>query len=49
MQRLVIINVVGLTPKLIRLAPRLSKLAAKPMTGVFPAVTMSAQAGMLSG
>jgi len=49
MQRLVIINVVGLTPKLIRLAPRLSKLAAKPLTGVFPAVTMSAQAGMLTG
>ena len=49
MQRLVIINVVGLTPKLIKLAPRLSKFTAKPMTGVFPAVTMPAQASMLTG
>lgn len=49
MQRLVILNVVGLTPRLIKLAPRLSKLSSKPMTGVFPAVTMSAQASMLTG
>jgi predicted AlkP superfamily pyrophosphatase or phosphodiesterase len=49
MQRLVILNVVGLTPRLIRLAPRLGALTARPMTGVFPAVTMSAQASMLTG
>ncbi|MCB9931967.1 MAG: alkaline phosphatase family protein [Planctomycetes bacterium] len=49
MRPLVIINVVGLTPRLIRLAPRLGKLAARPMAGVFPAVTMTAQASMLTG
>jgi len=49
MPRLVIINVVGLTPRLIALAPRLSALALRPMAGVFPAVTMTAQASMLTG
>jgi len=49
MRPLVIINVVGLTPALLPLAPKLSQLAAKPMTGVFPAVTMTAQASMLTG
>lgn len=49
MRPLVIINVVGLTPALLAHAPRLSKLAAKPMAGVFPAVTMTAQASMLTG
>jgi predicted AlkP superfamily pyrophosphatase or phosphodiesterase len=49
MRRLVILNVVGLTPRLIRLAPRLSTLTARSMQGVFPAVTMSAQASMLTG
>lgn len=49
MRPLVIINVVGLTPRLIRLAPRLGKLAVRPMAGVFPAVTMTAQASILTG
>jgi predicted AlkP superfamily pyrophosphatase or phosphodiesterase len=49
MQRLVIINAVGLTPRLIKLAPRLSKLNASPLAAVFPAVTMSAQASLLTG
>lgn len=49
MRPLVILNVVGLTPALMPLAPKLSQLAARPMTGVFPAVTMTAQASMLTG
>lgn len=49
MRNLVVINVVGLTPRLIKLAPRLSELAFRPMAGVFPAVTMPAQASMLTG
>lgn len=49
MKPLVIINVVGLTPALLPLAPTLSKLSARPLTGVFPAVTMTAQASMLTG
>ncbi|MBX3473967.1 MAG: alkaline phosphatase family protein [Planctomycetes bacterium] len=49
MQPLLILNVVGLTPALLPFAPRLSQLAARPMTGVFPAVTMTAQASMLTG
>jgi predicted AlkP superfamily pyrophosphatase or phosphodiesterase len=42
-------NLVGLTPALLKHAPRLSALHARPMKGVFPAVTMSAQATMLTG
>ncbi|MBK9973833.1 MAG: alkaline phosphatase family protein [Planctomycetes bacterium] len=49
MKPLVILNVVGLTPALLPLAPRLCQLASKPMAGVFPAVTMTAQASMLTG
>ena len=49
MKPLVIINVVGLTPRLLKHAPRLSQLTARPMAGVFPAVTMTAQASMLTG
>jgi predicted AlkP superfamily pyrophosphatase or phosphodiesterase len=50
---LVVINAVGLTPRLLRHAPRLSALAARgwavPMRDIVPAVTMSAQATMLTG
>jgi predicted AlkP superfamily pyrophosphatase or phosphodiesterase len=50
---LVLINAVGLTPRLLPFAPRLAALAqrgwAVPMTDVVPAVTMSAQATMLTG
>src|SRR6476659_3405568 len=50
---LVLLNAVGLTPRLLPYAPRLSALAkrgwAVPMTDVVPAVTMSAQATMLTG
>lgn len=47
---LVIINVVGLTPALAQHAPNLRALGAvKPLVGVFPAVTMSAQASLLTG
>lgn len=49
MQRLLILNVVGLTPRLMKFAPRLSKLVHKPLGGVIPAVTMTAQASMLTG
>ncbi|MBZ0137530.1 MAG: alkaline phosphatase family protein [Planctomycetes bacterium] len=49
MQRLTILNVVGLTPRLMRHAPRLARLVHKPLGGVFPAVTMTAQASMLTG
>ncbi len=50
MQPLVIINVVGLTPALAQHAPHLKSLGTvKPLTGVFPAVTMSAQASLLTG
>src|SRR5262245_53131403 len=52
-QRLVLINAVGLTPRLLPHAPRLAALAARewamPMTDVLPSVTMSAQATMLTG
>jgi predicted AlkP superfamily pyrophosphatase or phosphodiesterase len=48
-----ILNVVGLTPKLLAHAPRLSALARegalRPLRGVLPAVTCSAQATMLTG
>ena len=49
MQRLLVLNVVGLTPRLMQHAPRLKQLAYKPLGGVFPAVTMTAQASMLTG
>ena len=50
---LVLVNAVGLTPRLLQYAPRLAALAARgwavPMRDVVPAVTMSAQATMLTG
>jgi predicted AlkP superfamily pyrophosphatase or phosphodiesterase len=50
---LVLVNAVGLTPRLLSHAPRLSALAARgwavPMRDVVPAVTMSAQATLLTG
>jgi len=50
---LLVLDVVGLTPALLRHAPRLAALAkdgfAAPMTPVLPAVTCSAQASMLTG
>jgi predicted AlkP superfamily pyrophosphatase or phosphodiesterase len=50
---LVLVNAVGLTPRLLAHGPRLSALAergwAAPMRDVVPAVTMSAQATMLTG
>jgi predicted AlkP superfamily pyrophosphatase or phosphodiesterase len=53
MQPLVILNTVGLTSRLLPLAPRLHVLAqagwVKPMREVLPAVTCSAQASMLTG
>lgn len=51
MEPVVVIDVVGLTPRLLGDAtPNLSRLAARaPMTTVLPAVTCSAQATMLTG
>lgn len=50
---LVLVNAVGLTPRLLPHAARLSALAARgwavPMRDVVPAVTMSAQATILTG
>ncbi|HKB05889.1 MAG TPA: alkaline phosphatase family protein [Gemmataceae bacterium] len=50
---LVLVNAVGLTPGLLPHAPRLSALAGRgwvvPMRDVVPAVTMSAQATILTG
>ncbi len=50
---LVLINAVGLTPRLLDHAPRLKALAeagwATPVRDVLPAVTMSAQATILTG
>lgn len=47
---LVLVNAVGLTPRLLPYAPRLAALGtAMPMRDVVPAVTMSAQATMLTG
>jgi predicted AlkP superfamily pyrophosphatase or phosphodiesterase len=47
------LDVVGLTPRLLSHAPRLSALAARgssaPLAGVFPAVTCTAQATALTG
>jgi len=45
-----IINVVGLTPRLLKHAPRISQVAAgQPFAGPLPAVTTTAQATMLTG
>ncbi len=53
MKRLVVLNVVGLTPRALRRAPRLGQLAAggfrAALEPVFPAVTCPAQATMLTG
>lgn len=53
MQPLVLLNTVGLTSRLLVLAPRLSELARFgwqcPLTEVCPAVTCTAQATMLTG
>jgi predicted AlkP superfamily pyrophosphatase or phosphodiesterase len=49
MRPLLVLNVVGLTPRLAALAPRLGSLAPRALQGVFPAVTMTAQASMLTG
>jgi len=53
MPQILLINAVGLTPRLLPLAPRLSKVAAAgwamPMKEVLPAVTCSAQATILTG
>jgi predicted AlkP superfamily pyrophosphatase or phosphodiesterase len=50
---LVLVNAVGLTPRLLPHAPRLQKLAeagwVRPLREVVPAVTCSAQASMLTG
>ena len=50
MGKLCIINVVGLTPNLMRHAPRLSQLgSATPLRPPIPAVTMTSQATLLTG
>ncbi|MFO0845564.1 MAG: alkaline phosphatase family protein [Gemmataceae bacterium] len=53
MTPLVLVNAVGLTSRLLPLAPRLSGLAragwARPLTEVAPAVTCTAQATLLTG
>ena len=50
---IILINAVGLTPRLLPLAPRLAKLAAngwmRPLKEVVPAVTSTAQASILTG
>src|SRR5215468_9701706 len=50
---LILINAVGLTPRLLPLAPRLSALVQcgwmRPLREVIPAVTCTAQAAMLTG
>jgi predicted AlkP superfamily pyrophosphatase or phosphodiesterase len=47
---LVLINAIGLTPRLLQHAPRLAALGtATPLGEVVPSVTMSAQATMLTG
>src|SRR6266542_4486827 len=52
-QPLVILNTVGLTSRLLPLAPRLHALAkagwSRPLQEVLPAVTCTAQASMLTG
>jgi len=53
MQPLLVLNAVGLTPRLLPLAPRLSELAAagsvRPLRDVVPAVTCTVQASILTG
>ncbi|KMN37710.1 phosphodiesterase [Chromobacterium sp. LK1] len=53
MQRTLVLNVVGLTPQLLRHAPHLSRLAARgaqrPISAVMPALTCTAQATYLTG
>ena len=53
MQRLLVLNVVGLTPDLLAHTPRIAAVGADgfvaPMTPVLPAVTCSAQASMVTG
>jgi predicted AlkP superfamily pyrophosphatase or phosphodiesterase len=53
MAPLLLINAVGLTPRLLSLAPRLSALAKSgwvtPLREVVPAVTCTAQASILTG
>jgi predicted AlkP superfamily pyrophosphatase or phosphodiesterase len=53
MQALVVVNAVGLTPRLLPLAPNLSGLATagsiRPLHDVVPAVTCTAQATILTG
>ena len=50
MQKICLINVVGLTPRLLKHAPRLSQLgAARPWRSPIPAVTSTSQATMLTG
>jgi len=53
MQPILLINAVGLTPRLLPLAPRLAAIAAKgwsvPLGEVLPAVTCTAQATILTG
>ena len=47
---LVILNVAGLTPALLAHAPHIRAIGeARPLKGVFPALTMPAQATMLTG
>lgn len=49
-QKICVINVVGLTPALVRYAPRIQQLgAATPWQSPFPAVTCTSQATMLTG
>lgn len=53
MKRLLVLDVVGLTPSLLRHAPRISAVArdgfAAPLRPAFPAVTCTAQSSMLTG
>ena len=50
MQKLCVINVVGLTPSLLPHAPRIAQLGeARPWLSPIPAVTSTAQATMLTG
>jgi predicted AlkP superfamily pyrophosphatase or phosphodiesterase len=53
MRPLIILNTVGLTTRILPLAPRLSKLAeqgwSRPLREALPAVTCTAQATMLTG
>lgn len=52
-QPLILINAVGLTPRLLQHAPRLSAVAERgwtaPLCDMLPSVTMTAQASMLTG